>query len=502
MSAAQILIVDDEPEVCNFFRHLLTRKGYAVTTVTSGAETQTALEHHFDLALVDLKLPDCDGLSLLRQIKASRPHCEVIIMTGYSTVKSAVESIRLGAYDYIEKPFEDIEKLENLIDSALQCDADPQGDQVYLPQCDMVVGNSYHMRQVLAFARKIAKKNLTVLIQGETGCGKEVMARYIHALSHRANQPFIPVNCGAFTETLLDSELFGHEKGSFTGASSVHRGVFELANNGSLFLDEIGAASPAIQIKLLRVLETREFFRVGGELPLRTDVRIIAATNEDLRQGVQEKTFREDLFYRLDVATIHIPPLRSRLEDIPVFVDFFLERLARENPGVPAVTKVSPEAMALFTAYSWPGNIRELSNVVTQACALCDGNTLQVRHLPPKLMRYHQAVRSLRSEAIKEVNESDSLVLPPLVDELSRTALEMLSGKTVNLPWLQQQLKETQAKILREIITRTLKESMGDYRSAAKTLGTTSRVLRYLLHEQGKDRPRKKTTSPSSNKTD
>jgi len=495
MSLAQILVIDDEPEVCNFFRHLLTRKGYEVTMAGSNGETKAALEQrHFDLALVDLKLPDCDGLSLLRRIKASNPRCEVIIMTGYSTVKSAVEAIQLGAYDYIEKPFEEIDELENLIDRALRWDTDPQNHQLYLPQCDMIIGNSYHMRQVVSLAEKIAKKNITVLIEGETGCGKEVMARYIHTISHRASRPFVPVNCGAFTETLLESELFGHEKGSFTGANVLHRGVFELANQGTLFLDEIGTASTTIQIKLLRVLETREFYRLGGELPLHTDVRIVAATNEDLRQGITQKTFREDLFYRLDVARIHIPPLRTRKEDIPVFIDHFLEKLARENPASPPVTRVAPEAIDLFAAYPWPGNIRELFNVVAQACALCDGNCLQVRHLPPKLMRYHQSLQELADGSTNrgEPQETESMVGPgSLTDSVNRFLGEILGqvpSGNVDLTLLQRQLKAAEADILREIIIRALKETMGDHQAAARILGTTPRVLRYLLHEQGKSR--------------
>ena len=323
-------MVDDEPEVCNF-AYLLKSRGGRVETAHTGREAYARLNRFkFNVALVDLKLPDSDGLQILKKIKEKQPECEVIIITGYSTVKSAVEAIQLGAFDYVEKPFADIEEMEDLIKKALKArqEVDRLSSQ---EEYGFVVGRNPKMISLVTAARKIAKKNITVLIQGETGTGKEVLARYIHAVSHRSDRPFLGFNCGAFTETLLESELFGHEKGAFTGATSKKKGIFELAHKGTLFLDEIDSASPAIQIKLLRILETGELLRVGGEEISKVDVRVITATNADLACKVENRTFREDLFYRLDVASLVIPPLRRRAEDIPLFVHYFLSKETGES---------------------------------------------------------------------------------------------------------------------------------------------------------------------------
>ena len=321
----RILIVDDELDVCNFFRRLLTRRGYTVTTAGSERESLLALNtgEAFDVALVDLKLPDTDGLTLLRQIKTHQPRCEVVIMTGFSTIKTAVASIQLGAYEYVEKPFDDIAEVEQLVErAAAQSRQSPVGEgseewAEIARATGFQVGRAPSMRRLVSLAYKIASKNINVLIQGKTGSGKEVLAHFIHAASNRASQPFFPVNCGALPENMLESELFGHERGAFTGAAGLRRGIFELAHRGTLFLDEIGDASPAIQVKLLRVLETGEFMRVGGEKPILTNVRLIAASNVNLEAAVQEKSFREDLYYRLNVLRLELPDLAERREDIP-----------------------------------------------------------------------------------------------------------------------------------------------------------------------------------------
>ena len=293
----RFLVVDDEREVCNFFSYLLKNKGYEVETANTGKETLDKLaSFQFNVALVDLKLPDNDGLNILKIIKEKQPECEVIIITGYSTVKSAVEAIQLGAFDYVEKPFVDIEEMEMLLEKALNVHTELEKLDKFQEEYGFVVGKNPKMLRLIAAAQKIAKKNITVLIQGETGTGKEVLARYIHAVSHRSERPFLAFNCGAFTETLLESELFGHEKGSFTGAGSRKKGIFELAHRGTLFLDEIDSASSAIQVKLLRVLESGEFLRVGGEELCKVDVRIIAATNANLQLKVENNQFRVDLF--------------------------------------------------------------------------------------------------------------------------------------------------------------------------------------------------------------
>ncbi len=362
MPQIRVLIVDDEADVCTFFRRLLTRKGYAVVTAVNEPEAMRALDgYSFNVAMVDLKLPDTDGLTLLQMIKARQPACEVIIMTGYSTIKTAVSAVQLGAYEYLEKPFDNIDEIEALIEKAathgfnlLQGHRAKEEWSEVAQAVGFQVGTSPIMTRLVSLAYKIANKNINVLIQGKTGTGKEVLARFIHAASGRADQPFIPVNCGALPENLLESELFGHEKGAFTGASQTRRGIFELANHGTLLLDEIGDASLLIQVKLLRVLETGEFMRVGGEKPIKTDVRVIAATNVDLEEAIREKTFREDLYYRLNVVRLEIPPLRARADDIML--------LAERD-------------------YSWPGNIRELANVMRRAVVVCSGDTISPNHL-------------------------------------------------------------------------------------------------------------------------
>lgn len=376
-----ILVIDDEPDVCTFFRRLLGRRGYEVVTAGNLSEAQRAIEgREFQVAMVDLKLTDTDGLTLLRLIKARQPGCEVIIMTGFSTVKTAVTAIQLGAYEYLEKPFEEIGQVEALIAKAAahgRGAGAPPANEEWEETARAVgfrVGASPAMRRLVSLAYKIAGKNINVLIQGKTGAGKEVLARFIHAASSRADQPFIPVNCGALPENLLESELFGHERGAFTGASNTRRGIFELANRGTLFLDEIGEASPNIQVKLLRVLETGEITRVGGEKPIKTDVRVISATNVDLEDAIREKTFREDLFFRLNVVRLEVPSLSSRREDIPLLAEYFVRQ---QNPSL----ALAPATLRLLCDYPWPGNIRELSNTLRRAAALCEGDEIHPHHL-------------------------------------------------------------------------------------------------------------------------
>lgn len=387
MSQIKVLIIDDEADVCTFFRRLLSRKGYGVVTATNEPEAMLALEENrFNVAMVDLKLPDTDGLTLLQMIKARQPACEVILMTGYSTIKTAVTAVQLGAYEYLEKPFDDINEIEALIEKAathgfnlLQGGHATEEWSEVAQAVGFQVGSAPSMQRLVSLAFKIANKNINVLIQGKTGTGKEVLARFIHAASGRADQAFIPVNCGALPENLLESELFGHEKGSYTGASQTRRGIFELANRGTLLLDEIGDASPQIQVKLLRVLETGEFMRVGGEKPIKTDVRVIAATNVDLEEAIREKTFREDLYYRLNVVRLEIPPLRSRADDIPMLAEHFVRLL---NPDL----RLSQGALRLLRDYGWPGNIRELANVMRRAVVMCNGDTILPNHLGSTLL--------------------------------------------------------------------------------------------------------------------
>jgi len=462
---SRVLVVDDDPEVLNFFGHLLGRMGHKTVRVATGMEASTALsEAPFDLALVDLKLPDTDGLQVLREAKKLHPSCEVVIMTGYSTVKSAIQAIQLGAYDYLEKPFGALEDLEAVISRALDQRQPPGGEVI--EEFGFVVGRSPVMRRLVQVADRIARKNITVLIQGETGTGKEVLARFIHGVSHRAGGPFVAVNCGAFSETLLESELFGHEKGSFTGASSQRRGVFELAHDGTLFLDEVAASTPAIQVKLLRVLETGEFYRVGGERPLKADVRLIAACNEDLKEEVSHGRFREDLFYRLDVASLVVPPLRERREDILVLAQYFLSKL---DPA----RRLSTAAEALLEAYPWPGNVRQLANVLAQAVALSDGDTIDDVHIAEKL--------SLRRRGSSDARDP----LDGLADRVIREAVSLVDlSSPVDLASIMAKLRRIEVEAAAGIASKALKETVGNRKEAARLLGVTPRVLRYVLRER------------------
>lgn len=405
-----VLIIDDEESVCNFFRRLLDRKGCRTVTAVSESQALRALEGSpFQVAMVDLKLPDTDGLTLLKHIKRKQPNCEVIIMTGFSTIQTAVKAMQMGAYQYVEKPFDDIKQIEWLIqEAAASASQGKQKDEEEWSQFaraqGFLVGNTPDMRQLASLAYRLAKKDISILIQGETGTGKEVLARFIHATSNRAEQMFIPINCGALSDNLLESELFGHERGSFTGAGQMRRGIFELANNGTLFLDEVGEASLAIQVKLLRVLETGEFMRVGGEKMVHSDVRVISASNVDLEQAMLGRDFREDLFYRLNVVKLEIPPLRARQQDIPMLAEHFVRQL---NPHL----TLSAEITQLLCAYDWPGNIRELSNTIRQAVALCDGPNILPKHFTGKMAvsRPRPMVVPQRNTGVSPANNEHSL---------------------------------------------------------------------------------------------
>lgn len=492
---AHILVVDDEIEMGNFFKFFLDGKGHEITVAENGREAREAFDDFYHLVLLDLKLPDVNGVTLLKEIKARHPNSEVIIMTGYSTVKSAVEAIQLGAYDYLEKPFENLDVLEDIINRALSralAKGETHDDEeeivrrkTTLKKVGFVAGKSEKMQRLLTVAERLAIKNITILIRGETGTGKEVLARYIHAVSNRAARPFLAINCGAFSETLLDSELFGHEKGAFTGATSQHKGIFEVAHRGTLFLDEIGDAALPIQVKLLRVLETGEIFRVGGESPIRVDTRLIAATNAPLEKLVAEQRFREDLFYRLDVVTLHLPALRERPEDIPLLAEHFLHQ--RHGPTPP---RLSPEVMDALTRYKWPGNIRELANVIEQMAAMCDGAVITPEHLPQKIINEKPLVIDELNTGIAEeqvVSSEEDIVerrLNEIADKLDSLVNQIDVRAGFDLPLYLDKLKEITNESARKLINKALQEAGGRYPQAAEWLTTTPRVLRYLYKEK------------------
>ena len=393
--AAKILIVDDEPGMRKSLAIQLRRAGYVVTEAPGGKEAAEQLGREvFDLVIADLKMEPISGLDLLRQVKQVSPEVEVIMMTAFGTVEAAVDAMRLGAFDFITKPFQPDEILLR-VRNALE--KRRLKEEVQLLRAEVksafgfegIVGQSEGIRQILTILPRVAQTDSTVIITGESGTGKELIARAIHGASGRAQGPFVSVSCATFPEHLLENELFGHVKGAFTGALAARKGLFEEAHGGTFFLDEIGEAPLPIQTKLLRVLEERSIRRLGDNRPIAVDVRILAATNRDLATAVQDKAFREDLFYRLNVIRIHLPSLRERMEDVPLLARHFLalhgQRLQRDLDGFSAA------ALEILTAYPFPGNVRELSNAVEQAVALAAGPRIEPHDLPEKL-RHPDAV--------------------------------------------------------------------------------------------------------------
>jgi DNA-binding NtrC family response regulator len=376
-----ILVVDDEKLIRWSLKERLTREGHAVAEAEDGRSAAAALDQQTpDLVLLDMKLPDTDGLSILRGVQERAPELPVIIITAFSTVDSAVEAMKLGAYDYVAKPF-NMDELAITVRRALEASqlkreaADHVREAKSRFGSHTLIGKSKAMLQIQGLIRKVSQSQATtVLIRGESGTGKDVIAKAIHYESSRAEKPFMNITCTALQDTLLESELFGHEKGSFTDAKIQKKGLFELAHAGTAFLDEIGDMSPTLQSKLLRALEERTFRRIGGTQDIKVDVRVIAATNRNLEKAIEEKRFREDLYYRLNVITIDVPSLRERRDDIPLLVDHFLKRFAHEFKK--GVTDVSGEALLKLQGYDWPGNVRELKNVIERAVLLGSGTVV------------------------------------------------------------------------------------------------------------------------------
>jgi len=453
----EILIVDDEYNTREALARYLKRR-FTVTTAADGGEAIELLKRkNFDLVLTDLRMPEADGMSVLEAAcsKAERPQC--IMLTAYGSITDAVKAVKQGAFDFVPKPVK-LDKLEEVIRAALAAkhaaapasaqgaegSAGGVGPAPVAPQGGILYPTdpADPMYQVLEKAKLVAPARTTVLLTGESGTGKEVMARWLHNHSGRSGL-FVPVHCAALTSTLLESELFGYEKGAFTGAAERRRGRFELADCGTIFLDEIGEIDAATQVKLLRVLETRSFERVGGTETISSDVRLIAATNRDLRKMVAEGTFREDLFYRLSVIVLELPPLRERREEIPLLVQNFVEEFARENQR--QVKTVSPEAMEKLTAYPWPGNIRELRNCLESMVVLAQGTELTLDELP---------------ETIRFARETGNSARRPEESRLNLDATE------------------------REMIAQALEKCHGNRTAAAKLLGISRRTLHRRLAEQ------------------
>ena len=385
---AKILVVDDDTVVLKAVTQILQREGYPVVGIDDAVEGLTAAKDpSIDVAVLDINMPNLSGMDLLKAIKAERPDVEVIMMTAYATVETAVEAVKAGAYDYLTKPFENIDDLSLTVGKAAERKSLKDRTRALeealtvRSQFEDLIGQSGQMRAVFKLVETVSHSTATVLIQGESGTGKELVARAIHFRSQRKDKPFVAVNCSALTETLLESELFGHMKGAFTGATNNKKGLFEAADGGTIFLDEIGDVPPATQVRLLRVLQEGEVKRVGANEPVKVDVRVIAATHVDLAKAKDTGKFREDLFYRLNVITIDLPPLRSRPEDVPLLAHHFLKMYASKLGKT--VTGFTPRAMEALTVNRWTGNVRELENVIERAVVLTSNEVLDVEDLPP-----------------------------------------------------------------------------------------------------------------------
>jgi DNA-binding NtrC family response regulator len=438
---AQVLIIDDHDTMREGLELLLRRRGHRTFAADGGKQGLEVLaENGVDLVITDLKMAHVDGIEVLRRVKERQPDTEVLVITAYGTIEKAVEAMKLGAADFITKPFSSEEfgvKVDRLLaDRAERLRLQRENvalrvENAYLrgeteARYGEMVGESAEMDNVFRWVDRVARSESTVMIYGESGTGKELVARAIHASSSRRDGPFIRVNCGALSEGLLDSELFGHEKGAFTGAERQRRGRFELANGGTLFLDEISTISPTTQVRLLRVLQERELERVGGEDTIPVDVRIIAATNTAEEDLLASETFREDLFYRLHVVPLTIPPLRDRASDVPVLVSHFIDKLRDRTCS--SVIQVSAEALGILRSYAWPGNVRELENVVERALVLAEGDTLEASDLP-LLSSDGISAHAVEAEGAFPTGGLDITgVLEGMEERLLRKALEQASG--------------------------------------------------------------------------
>ncbi|MDL2266599.1 sigma-54 dependent transcriptional regulator [Desulfovibrio sp. OttesenSCG-928-G15] len=390
-SHARILIVDDDTAHRTMLRTLISAWGAKVDEAGNGAEAISLCKAiPYDIILMDVLMPEVDGISALQAIKAYNPSIPIVIMTAYSKVESAVEALKSGAYDYLSKPLDfDVLKLglSRALDHAeLKHENQTLKEQIRGFDSGGIIGSSPPMRKLLEMLSMVAPSDATVLVTGESGTGKELVARAIHGNSNRATGPFVAVNCAALSENLLESELFGHEKGSFTGADKRRDGHFAHADKGTLFLDEIGEISPAMQVKLLRVIQEREFTRVGGDQIIQVDVRLVAATNKNLEEEVKAGKFRQDLFFRLNVVTLYMPNLHERIEDIPLLAAHFLSIFANKNNK--QIKGFTPAAMDCLLKHTWPGNVRELENVVERAVVLLVGDYVSERELPPALVEH------------------------------------------------------------------------------------------------------------------
>lgn len=473
----KLLLIDDEVDVQYSFRRIFEGARVEIATANSGEEGLRLFpKFKPDLVIMDVRMGGMNGLETLRRLRQSDPKVPVIMMTAYGTTQTAIEAMKLGAYDYLLKPF-DVPKLKEIIFQAFKAARDMSRVVSYEPLLESedydagVVGRSEGMQNVFKLIGQVAPTDATVLVTGESGTGKELVARAIYHHSKRSEQPFLAINCAAIPENLLESELFGHEKGAFTGAANQRIGKFEQCQNGTVFLDEIGDMPLATQTKILRVLQSGAFERVGGNHPVKVNVRLMAATNKPLEEAVKAKQFREDLFYRLNVVRIHLPPLRERLSDVPFLVNYFLNKLARTQDTPPK--SISREAVEAMKDYSWPGNVRELENVIQRAIVVAKSNVILPHDLPGEIVSTNR---------IPDPNKTNPA--PSLETEGPSTAKDIAEISRILFRWARQDERVKVIPIIeRELIIQALNETKGNQVQAAKLLGITRATLRKRIEK-------------------
>jgi DNA-binding NtrC family response regulator len=480
--AKRILIADDELNMRRVLEAILKRAGYEVVTAANGSEALLRMSRDINMVITDLKMPVLDGMGLLRKLSNDYPDVPVVMITAHGSVENAVEAVKLGAFDYLEKPFEQ-EQIHQIVAKAMRTHMlsrrDARPEDTTARGRFRLVGESTAIRQVYAVVEKVADTPSTVLITGESGTGKELVARALHDNSSRHSGPFIKINCAAIPKTLMESELFGYEKGAFTGAVGSKPGRFELAHGGTLFLDEIGEIPVEMQVKLLRVLQESEFERVGGIKTIKVDVRLLTATNRDLAAEIANGGFRDDLFYRLNVVPIHLPALRERRQDIPLLVDHFLarfnERLKKQ------ITAVEPEAIERLVAHNWPGNIRELENVIERTILFCEGPQIRLVDLPAEFAGLSPSSSHPELPVVATTSAVSSAPLPSPAP--SPPSVVPAVGDEVGS--LKEAVRVETERVERELIQRALDETGGNVTQAARKLQISRKSLQTKMKELG-----------------
>ncbi|MGJ8652823.1 MAG: sigma-54-dependent transcriptional regulator [Opitutaceae bacterium] len=495
-----ILIIDDDDDLRYSLKRVLSGKNYHVIEAASGEEgLEMVQKHKVQVILLDNRMKGMSGMEALQHLRGMNPNAMIILMTAYGTTQTTIEAMKFGAFDYVMKPF-DLKKILLLIESAVKASADlnrantSEENQTNISQEDVeggIIGSSPAMQDVFKMIGQVAASDVTVMVTGESGTGKELIARAVYQNSLRSQKPYIAVNCAAIPENLIESELFGHEKGSFTGATNQRIGKFELCDSGTIFLDEIGDMALSTQTKILRALQEGEIQRVGSSETIKVDVRMLAATNKPLEEMVKEKTFREDLYYRLNVVRIHLPALRERMEDVPQLTDFVLKRLAQESKT--AAKTISPEALAILSQHRWPGNVRELENLVYRSAVIAQGETILIKDLPQEVIRAVGENPVIKQPSLGddtgendlgasipaavppavEPADSASVLGTPTADPFEGAYAKLREGKGTNI------LEQME----REIIARALAETGGKQVKTAEILGMTRATLRKRIDQ-------------------